>query len=124
MNSTSFELVWPSTHYLPGYADALRRGWSPDTLRGEVAAREELEKIVRDAEGFLSSLVDREARGAPIVRTCFIESVDYAVTRDEWTITFDLSPGEQYQGAFEMLTSKYADPIRRTRLAAVERERD
>ena len=62
-----FELVWPSTPYLPGYVDALRRGWSPDNLRGEAAAREELEWIARDRNEFLASLVDREARGARIV---------------------------------------------------------
>ena len=67
MTSPSFELVWPSTRHLPGYAGALRRGWSPDNLRGEAAAREELERIARDPEGFLASLVDREARGGPII---------------------------------------------------------
>ena len=67
MTSSSLELVWPSTRHLPGYADALRRGWSPDNLRGEAAAREELERIARDPAVFLASLVDREARGAPIV---------------------------------------------------------
>jgi hypothetical protein len=61
----AFELVWPSMRYLPGYVDALGRGWSPDNLRGEAAAREELERIARDAEGFLAGLVDREARGGP-----------------------------------------------------------
>jgi predicted acetyltransferase len=67
MTSSSFELVWPSTGHLPGYTDALRRGWSPDNLRGEAAAREELERIAREPAVFLASLVDREARGAPIV---------------------------------------------------------
>jgi len=67
MPSSSFQLVWPSTRHLPGYSDALRLGWSPDNLRGEAAAREELERIARDPAEFLASLVDREARGAPIV---------------------------------------------------------
>ena len=62
----SLELVWPSARYLPGYVDALRRGWSSDNLRGEAAAREELERIERDPDAFLASLVDREASGAPI----------------------------------------------------------
>jgi predicted acetyltransferase len=63
----AFELVWPSAHYLPSYVDALQRGWSSDNLRGEAAAREELERIALDSDAFLASLVDREARGAPIV---------------------------------------------------------
>lgn len=62
-----FELVWPSARYLSGYVDALRRGWSPDNLRGEAAAREELERIAHDPDAFLGSLVDRDATGAPIV---------------------------------------------------------
>jgi predicted acetyltransferase len=60
-------LVWPSRDYLPGYVAALERGWSPDTVRGDVATREELARIAADPETFLASLVDREAAGAPIV---------------------------------------------------------
>ena len=59
-------LVWPSNDYLSGYVAALERGWSPDNLRGEVAAREQLDRIAADAQAFLASLVDREARGRPI----------------------------------------------------------
>jgi len=59
-------LVWPSEEYLPGYLAALRRGWAPDNVRGETAAREELEKIAADPAAFARSLVDREAAGAPI----------------------------------------------------------
>jgi predicted acetyltransferase len=61
------DLVWPSLQYLPGYVDALKRGWSPDNVRGEAAARDQLEEIARDAAGFVASLVDREAKGGPIV---------------------------------------------------------
>jgi predicted acetyltransferase len=60
-------LVWPSERYLPGYIAALQRGWSPDNARGEAAAREELDKIAKDPARFLEELVDREARGAPVV---------------------------------------------------------
>ena len=60
-------LVWPSSEHLPGYAAALERGWSPDNLRGEAAAREELARIASNREAFLRSLVDLEAAGAPIV---------------------------------------------------------
>jgi predicted acetyltransferase len=59
-------LVWPARAYLPDYVNALERGWSPDNLRQE-AAQEELERIAADPEGFLASLVDREAAGEPIV---------------------------------------------------------
>ena len=61
------ELVWPSLDRLPGYVDALVRGWSPDNLRGRAAAEEELARIAADPRGFVASLVDREARGAPVV---------------------------------------------------------
>lgn len=60
-------LVWPAREYLDGYARALERGWSPDNLREEATAREQLARIARDPDGFLTSLVDREAAGDPIV---------------------------------------------------------
>jgi predicted acetyltransferase len=60
------KLVWPSSEYLPSYVTALERGWSPDNLRGEVAAREELARIASDRAAFLASLVDIEATGSPI----------------------------------------------------------
>lgn len=59
------ELVWPAAAHLPGYVDALRRGWSPNTLRPEAAA-EELAAIERDPTAFLAGLVDREAAGDPV----------------------------------------------------------
>jgi predicted acetyltransferase len=59
------DLVRPALEHLPSYMDALRRGWSPDTIRAERGA-EELEEIARDAEAFLTSLDDREAKGPPI----------------------------------------------------------
>lgn len=52
--------------HLPSYIAALERGWSADNLRGEAAAREELERISRDARGFVDQLEDREARGGDI----------------------------------------------------------
>jgi predicted acetyltransferase len=60
------ELVWPSAECLPGYVDALERGWSPDNFRPE-AGREELELISRDPALFLARQVDREALGPPVV---------------------------------------------------------
>ena len=60
------QLVWPSSDHLPGYVAALERGWSADNVRGEVAAREELAQINANSSAFLSSLVDREAKGSPV----------------------------------------------------------
>jgi predicted acetyltransferase len=60
------QLVWPAAEYLASYEQALRRGWSPDNLRPEVAL-DELARIEEDAERFLASLVDREARGPAVV---------------------------------------------------------
>ena len=59
-------LVWPSRDHLPGYVAALERGWSPDNVRGAEAAREQLAAIAADPERFVSSLIDPEAKGAPI----------------------------------------------------------
>jgi predicted acetyltransferase len=59
-------LVWPAREYLSSYVAALERGWSPDNVRGQVATREELNRIVANADAFLASLVDREAIGSPI----------------------------------------------------------
>lgn len=60
------KLVWPSREYLPGYVAALERGWSPDSLRGEFAAREQLAQIAANPDAFVASLVDLEAAGGPI----------------------------------------------------------
>jgi len=60
------ELVQPSLTELPAYIAALQTGWSPDNVRKQVAADEQLEKIDTDATGFLASLDDPEATGAPI----------------------------------------------------------
>jgi predicted acetyltransferase len=60
------QLVWPEAEHLPGYVDALQRGWSADTVRGAAAAAEELARIQRDPAAFLAGLVDREAAGGPV----------------------------------------------------------
>jgi predicted acetyltransferase len=59
-------LVVPAEPYLAGYADALRRGWSPNNERGAAEAREHLERIAADPTKFLRSLVDREGAGGAI----------------------------------------------------------
>ena len=60
------QLVRPAPEYLSSYVAALERGWSPDNVRGAIAAREELAKIETDAAAFLASLDDREAKGPPV----------------------------------------------------------
>ena len=60
------KLLVPTLAELPAYADALKRGWSPDNIRLEVAAREELAKIAADPAAFVASLDDPEARSGPI----------------------------------------------------------
>ncbi len=59
-------LVWPAAEYLASYSAALERGWSPDEHRGKARALEELAKINADPVAFVSSLVDREAKGSPV----------------------------------------------------------
>jgi predicted acetyltransferase len=66
-NDPRMALVWPSLDYLPGYLDALDRGWSPENARGPMDPRAEKDRIGRDPAAFIASLVDREARGGPIV---------------------------------------------------------
>ena len=65
-NATPIQLVRPAHQYLASYVAALARGWSPDNVRGAIAAREELAKIETDAPAFLASLDDREAKGPPV----------------------------------------------------------
>ncbi|MEO5733759.1 MAG: GNAT family N-acetyltransferase [Rubrivivax sp.] len=59
------QLVRPARVHMPAYAAALRRGWSPNTMRPEAAA-EELQQIDSDAEGFLALMHDPEAKGPPV----------------------------------------------------------
>lgn len=61
------QLIWPSREALPLYRAALESGWSPDNVRGEQAAREELLRIAKDPDEFIAAQVDREARGAPVM---------------------------------------------------------
>src|SRR4051794_10580170 len=65
MGAAHMRLVWPSREHLRSYVAALERGWSPENLRAE-AGREELEQIAADADAFLATLVDREAKGRAV----------------------------------------------------------
>jgi predicted acetyltransferase len=60
------KLIWPALEYLDSYQAALNRGWGADNMRPVESAHEELEKITRDRQQFVASLVDREARGPKI----------------------------------------------------------
>lgn len=60
------ELLKPSLATLPGFVDALERGWSRDNIGLDKTIRADLEWIARDAAGFVASLDDVEAKGAPI----------------------------------------------------------
>ncbi|MDP1618006.1 GNAT family N-acetyltransferase [Phenylobacterium sp.] len=61
-------LETPSLDLLPAYADALRRGWSADNVRGKAAADEELERIAADPEAFVRSLDNPDGGGPPVMR--------------------------------------------------------
>src|SRR6266436_1997210 len=60
------QLVRPSLDRLPSYVAALKRGLSPDNIRGAAASIDELERIEKDPRAFVDSLTDREAKGLPI----------------------------------------------------------
>ncbi len=59
-------LIRPAEVNLGSYRAALERGWSPDNVRGAVAAQEQLEQIARDAAAFLALMDDPEAQGPPV----------------------------------------------------------
>ena len=61
------QLVPPSLDHLPSYVAALKRGWSPDNIRGVAASIDELAQIERDASLFIERLTDRDAKGPPVV---------------------------------------------------------
>ena len=60
------ELVRPTLDYLPGYVDALKRGWHADNTRGADAIQEDLDAIERDAALFVARRTDIEAKGPGI----------------------------------------------------------
>jgi predicted acetyltransferase len=66
LEPSGVRLVWPSMEYLSSYVSALERGWSPDNIRGAVAAQEQLEAIAANPAKFLSGLVARTPKGEVI----------------------------------------------------------
>lgn len=59
-------LVRPAAAHLAQYVAALRTGWSPDNVRPEATAREQLAAIGADPARFLAGMEDRAARAGPI----------------------------------------------------------
>jgi predicted acetyltransferase len=62
------ELVVPAAEHLASYHDALERGFAPSNTDPEGSRAAEQAAIAADAETFLASLTDIEAKGAPFVR--------------------------------------------------------
>lgn len=60
-------LVRPTLAHLPSYVAALKRGWSPDNVRGVQATREALAEIEQDPGAYLARMEDREAKGPSVV---------------------------------------------------------
>ena len=59
-------LVTPGPEHLASYANALRRGWSPDNVRGRLTAAAHLDRIAADPAAFLAGLDHRDPAGASI----------------------------------------------------------
>ena len=66
MRLLTMNLVVPSRDLLGPYVDALKRGFFTDNIRREAAAREDIELIARDPDGFLLRANDRDAKAGPI----------------------------------------------------------
>jgi predicted acetyltransferase len=60
-------LIRPGREALAQYVAALQSGWSPANVSGDAVIRAHLAAIERDADAFLDSLHDPQARGAPIM---------------------------------------------------------
>lgn len=60
------ELKTPSLELLPGFVDALERGWSPDNIAREKAIASMRQRIANDAAAFVASMDDPEGEGGPI----------------------------------------------------------
>lgn len=56
LSIVDFHLLKPSLNLLPSYRAALETGWSPDNLRLEKAAQEELAQIAADPGAFVINL--------------------------------------------------------------------
>jgi predicted acetyltransferase len=61
----AFDLVRPARDRVPQYRAALERGWCADNVRPHARA-EEIAQLDKDAETFVASQFDPEAKGPPI----------------------------------------------------------
>ncbi|WP_262298841.1 GNAT family N-acetyltransferase [Microvirga sesbaniae] len=74
---TDISLIPPSLDWLPFYADALERGWSPNT--DQDVSREQLLQLRRDPERFLHDLYH-----SPMVRLADGQEVPRLPAHDYW----------------------------------------
>ncbi len=63
----SISLIKPDLERLPAFLEALRRGWSPDNVRGAEAANEILAAAATDPEAVVAGMDDPEAKAGPIL---------------------------------------------------------
>lgn len=59
----TIELKVPTMELLPHYAQALRRGWTPDHIIGRAAIDDHLNAIARDAAGFVARQTNLQPQG-------------------------------------------------------------
>jgi predicted acetyltransferase len=65
--TTELSLIQLDKALLPAVVEALERGLHPDNTRGEAGAREMIERIETDPDGFLAAQDDPEAKAGDIV---------------------------------------------------------
>lgn len=85
LNPEKFSLVRPAEAHIASYSAALRRGWSPDHLRGAGAIEEHLLDIRQNLKSFLADLDDPDGNGRPIIlpNGCLAERLP-SITRWMW----------------------------------------
>ena len=60
------DLLRPNLGMLPGYVDALERGWAADNTRGAAGIADELASIRADPQAFITRIYDPEGAGPPV----------------------------------------------------------
>lgn len=106
------QLVRPEPQHLPDYIAALQRGWSADNLRGELAAREELQRISADPAAFLALMDDPEGLGPPVtlpdgtVKLCIP-----SLRRWMWLTGRSADQGGRFVGSIGLRWAKGGEPL-------------